>query len=167
MINLKVLAAIILIILATSIPSFALEKGVKIPSFAVKDQNGHVYDLSGFEGNIVYIDFWASWCGPCKKSLPWLNGISRKYKDKGLKILAINLDTNKQDADKMIASIKPEFEIAFDPDGASPEEFEVDTMPSAFLIDRKGKIVEIYKGFNETDEEAIEKNIAKLLEEGK
>jgi thiol-disulfide isomerase/thioredoxin len=156
---------IILIILGISQNSFALDKGQNYPQIKLKSREGNLLDTDKLKGNIIYIDFWASWCIPCKKSLPWLSDISRKYSADGFKVIAINLDTNREDAEKLLAAQDVNFQLAFDPEGIAPEAFEISEMPTSFLIDRSGKVSEVFKGFNESDKKVIEKKIENLIRE--
>ena len=146
--------------------TLALEKGELCPEFQVKAKDSSLINSTDFKGNVVYLDFWASWCAPCKKSLPWMNEIQKKYSAQGLKVVAINLDSNLKDADKMIAAqTELSFKLAFDPNLSTPEIFDVSHMPTSFLIDRNGKIYEVFKGFDESEKEIIEQKIDALLKE--
>lgn len=142
-------------------------------SFAhAEEQVSHDFDLpskssniklSDFRGKIVYLDFWASWCGPCKQSFPWMNAMHEKYKGEGLIILAINLDSNMEDAYKFLSSNNANFAVAFDNKGATPRIYSVKGMPSSFIISREGKIIYQHVGFNENDKNKLEQKIIESL----
>lgn len=119
--------------------------------------------LSDFRGKIVYLDFWASWCGPCKQSFPWMNAMHEKYKSEGLVVLAINLDSNIEDAHKFLSSNNANFSVAFDNKGATPRTYSVKGMPSSFIISREGKIIFQHVGFNENDKNKLEQKIIESL----
>lgn len=119
------------------------------------------------KGKVVLIDFWASWCGPCKKSFPWMNEIQEKYSKQGLKIIAVNLDTERELADKFLKSSPANFEVLFDPKGVSAEKFNVQAMPSSYLYDKTGKQRTKHFGFLEREKEMYEKEILDLLKEKK
>lgn len=97
-------------------------------------------DFSGLKGKVVYMDFWASWCPPCKQSFPDLNELHEELKDQGFSVVAVNLDAQKQDAEDFLAEHPVTFEIAYDATGDCPRNFNVMAMPSAFIIDKKGTI---------------------------
>ena len=123
--------------------------------------------LSDNKGKVVYLDFWASWCGPCKQSFPWMNAMQEKYKNKGFEIIAVNLDANNEDAQKFLISTLAKFTVAFDSKGQTPLQYGVKGMPTSYLIDRDGKIVMQHMGFNASDREKLEQKIQNLLVEKK
>lgn len=121
-------------------------------------------DLSKYKGKqAVYLDFWASWCVPCRESFPWLNKVHSQYADKGLKVIAINLDAETEDAKKFLEDYPAKFEVIYDPEGEFATRFNLQGMPSAVLIDRDGKIFDQHVGFKEGRAEHYEKAIQKLL----
>ncbi|MCW9014758.1 MAG: TlpA family protein disulfide reductase [Gammaproteobacteria bacterium] len=138
----------------------------KAPDLLLETTDGSI-QLSSLKGKIVYLDFWASWCKPCKKSFPWLNEIKYLYKDQGLEVLAINLDKDRAAANKFLQQMPANFPVAFDANGKSAASFQVTGMPSSYLIDRKGFIRERHIGFRVKDirkkEQAIEKLLAEKL----
>ena len=94
--------------------------------------------LSALKGKLVYVDFWASWCGPCKQSFPWMNEMHRKYSARGLHIVAINLDAKRSDADRFLATSPAEFALAFDSSGDSAKRMAVKGMPTSVLVGSDG-----------------------------
>ena len=136
----------------------------KVPEFTLPTQNGEV-SPSSFRDKVVYIDFWASWCKPCKQSFPFLNEMQDRYKDSGLEILAINLDKDHELATKFLQHIPPHFTVAFDEQGNTAGSFHVQGMPSSYLIDRKGNIRARHIGFREEDRAKLEQAVASLLKE--
>lgn len=135
-----------------------------VPTFNLPTASGHIQPAD-LKGKVIYIDFWASWCKPCKKSFPWLNSVHNKYKNKGFEVLAINLDKNKKQAEKFLQQIPAQFTVAFDQEGQSAESFHVQGMPSSYLIDRKGRLRARHIGFRDKDKAALEGAIEKLLKE--
>ncbi len=153
----------LLFCLSFSSKASALDAGSPAPDFELPATQGTV-KLSNNSGSVVYLDFWASWCGPCKQSFPWLNEIQQKFGIKGLKVIAVNLDAKNEDALKFLAQIPAEFPVAFDPKGATPDSYGIMGMPASFLIGKDGKIIFRHLGFRESDREDLEKQIEKALE---
>ncbi len=114
---------------------------------------------------VLLVDFWASWCGPCRESFPWMTNIQAKYKAQGLKVIAINLDQEKDQALDFLKEFKPGFSVLFDTDAQLPEDFGVIGMPTSFLIDRQGKIRATHVGFHEKNIADYESAITELLAE--
>lgn len=114
---------------------------------------------------VLLVDFWASWCGPCRESFPWMTNIQAKYKAQGLKVIAINLDQEKDQALDFLKEFKPGFSVLFDTDTQLPEDFGVIGMPTSFLIDRQGKIRATHVGFHEKNIADYELAITELLAE--
>jgi len=119
--------------------------------------------LAPVEGRVVWVDFWASWCVPCRRSFPWLNAMHRKYGPAGLQIIAVNLDKDRALADKFLAEIPAEFALRFDPSGALAKEFEVQAMPSSFLLDADGNVLATHSGFRTADTADYERGIEAAL----
>jgi cytochrome c biogenesis protein CcmG/thiol:disulfide interchange protein DsbE len=114
-------------------------------------------------GRVVYVDFFASWCGPCKVSFPWLKAMHEQYAAKGLVIVAINVDKDRADATQFIAHFSPPFLIGYDRAGKTAEAFHVEGMPSSFLISPTGTILFSHVGFDLKDAAKIEAQIKKAL----
>ena len=150
--------------LGLNVNSYALEKGDKAPDFSLPGQQGTV-NLSHQAGKVIYLDFWASWCGPCHQSFPWMNQMQSKYRSKGLEVIAVSLDGKTEDARKFLAQVPPGFMVAFDSKGYTPRLYGVKGMPTSFLIDRNGKVLYQHAGFRPADREEIEKQIKTALGE--
>ena len=158
----RFLGAIALILCVLSLPAavLAASKG-QAPDFRLPGIKSEV-KLAAHRGSVVYVDFWASWCGPCRKSFPWMNEIQEKYGRK-IKVIAINLDQERAEADKFLKQNPPKFTVAFDPDGKTAEAYKVKAMPSSFLIDPNGRILSSHAGFRGQDKEELEKMIDQML----
>jgi cytochrome c biogenesis protein CcmG, thiol:disulfide interchange protein DsbE len=122
-------------------------------------------DLTSLRGRVVYLDFWASWCGPCKQSFPWMESLKSTYGDQGLEIITVNLDTQRADADKFLNQFHPTFEVRFDPKGELAEFYKVHGMPASVLIDRHGVARFTHVGFRPIDGATYEAQLRELLAE--
>ena len=126
--------------------SFA-EEAQALPISSVAGQNQAI-QFSDYAGKVVLIDFWASWCGPCRQSFPWMNDMHAKYSDQGFEIVAINLDSETQEANTFLKEVPANFILGFDPEGVTAEKMQVEAMPMSYLVDRKGNIRHRLMGFN-------------------
>lgn len=131
------------------------------PGFELPTISSQV-NLSSYRGRVVYVDFWASWCGPCRKSFPWMSELQKRYKD-DVKVIAINLDQERSDAVEFIKETRPRFTIAFDPAGRTAEAYDVSGMPSSYLIDQSGNVVSSHIGFRSSEKGQIERRIRSLI----
>lgn len=131
---------------------------IAAPAFNLPARTGSVA-LDSLRGQVVLVDFWASWCGPCRKSFPWLASLHERMKDHGLTIVAINLDKSREDADEFLKTFPAPFTVAFDPGGKVAEAFKVKAMPSSLVISKTGKILFSHAGFEPKDTAAIERMI--------
>ncbi len=122
-------------------------------------------DVSQFRGKVVYVDFWASWCGPCAQSFPFMNDLDREFRGKGLQVLGISVDQKPDDAKKFLGKHPADFTVALDSGGQCPRSFEVQGMPSSYLIDRNGIVRYVHLGFRQGDAETIRSKIETLLAE--
>ena len=134
----------------------------KAPVFELPGDN-HTISLEKLKGKVVYLDFWASWCHPCRKSFPWMNDMHSRYDSKKFTIIAVNLDTSKADALKFLQKTPAKFNIAYDPEHTVAGKYNLKGMPSSYLIDKKGTLVFAHKGYREGDKNEIENKIRKLI----
>ena len=135
------------------------------PAIALPDASGAVKQLADLRGKVVLVDFWASWCVPCKASFPALDGLHRELRDRGFEVLAINVDERRKDADAFLAGRAPAMTVLFDPRGTTPEAFNVRAMPSSALIDRAGNIRFVHEGYTGKTLDTYRREIATLLTE--
>lgn len=127
------------------------------------DQKQAKISLEQYRGKVVYLDFWASWCGPCKISLPLLNELYRALSTNGFEVLAVNIDTIPSDAIKFLGRYPVDYQVVSDPKGDYTKQFSVVSMPTAFIIDRSGVIRDIHRGFKAKDIKKIEERVRSLL----
>ena len=143
--------------------AWATDAGQPAPNFALPNAQGTIVALDGLRGQVVFVDFWASWCGPCRRSFPWMNEMQQKYGGKGFAIVAVNVDKKRSDADKFLAQIPATFPVVFDEAGTSPTAFGVKGMPSSYLIDARGNVAFVERGFLEGSRAQLEDRIKVLL----
>ena len=144
-------------------PASAVEAGQAAPAIALPNAQGAIVALDKLRGQVVYVDFWASWCGPCRRSFPWMNEMQKKYGDKGLAIVAVNVDKKRADADRFLSQLPATFPVVFDEAGVSPAAFGVKGMPSSYLIDARGNVVLVERGFLDVSSAELENRIKSLL----
>ena len=133
------------------------------PAFTLPTAAGANVSLSDHKGKIVYVDFWASWCGPCRQSFPWMNEMLDKYQAQGFEIIAVNLDAARADADHFLADNPASFTVALDPQATMPPQYGVKGMPTSYLIDGNGEIILQHTGFNDSHKADLEAAIEKAL----
>ena len=122
--------------------------------------------LAAHKGKAIYVDFWASWCGPCKQSFPWMNAMQDKYAAKGLQVIAVNVDAKRADAERFLVKTPANFQIAYDPKGDSAKSYAVKAMPTSLLIDRGGRVTYVHAGFRDEDRADLEAKINDVLNKG-
>ena len=137
--------------------TFATQK--KAPDFVIKDK----LRLSNLTGKVVYLDFWASWCGPCRKSFPWMNKINKRYSSDDFVVISVNLDEDIKAAKKFLGKYPAQFSVTYNPDGDIAEQYKVMGMPSSYLIDRNGNIAATHIGFFNKKIKGYEQQIEQLI----
>jgi cytochrome c biogenesis protein CcmG/thiol:disulfide interchange protein DsbE len=126
-------------------------------------RGGNEFRLSGLKGKVVLLDLWASWCAPCKEELPLLDDMADRLRAKGVEIVGISVDDNRDDAEQFLRS-RPSWslKLAHDPDGKVPRRLQAAKMPSSYVIDRKGIIRQVNAGFERADAKKIEARLVEL-----
>ena len=120
-------------------------------------------DLDAYKGKVVYLDFWASWCGPCKLSFPWMNDAQSHYGPAGLVIIAVNVDHDRALAEKFLSQRGANFKVLYDPKGQIASQYKVAGMPTSVVIGRDGKVRFEHTGFFENRQDEYETQISQLL----
>ena len=156
-------AAWLLAALVSAAPAYGARVGDSAPAFSLAMADGKPVSLASLRGNVVYVDFWASWCVPCKRSFPWMNALHERHRGEGFAIVAINVDKRRPDAERFLRDVPATFPVVFDAAGATPAAFDVKGMPSSYLIDRNGIVVAIEEGFHDDHVAALEARIRALL----
>ncbi len=151
-------ALILTIILASASVSLAADA----KPFNVITKNGEV-SLEKLAGKVVYLDFWASWCDPCRQSFPWMNEMHNQFADSGLVIIAVNVDRDRDKADKFLEKNPAGFTIGYDSEGVLAKSYDVKGMPSSYIIDRNGQLVASHIGFRDKDKGELQTKIVEAL----
>ncbi|MDD5227844.1 MAG: TlpA disulfide reductase family protein [Methylococcales bacterium] len=142
----------------------ATEVGQPAPQFTLPSlKNDAPTSLKQFAGKVVYLDFWASWCAPCKTSFPLLNKLHAKLKAQGFEVVAVNLDEDKVNGEKFLQEIPIDFTVLRDAKGEWADQYVVESMPTSFIIDKNGIVQKIHHGFNSDDIKELEAKITELL----
>ena len=154
----------IILVIVTLYSSFGSSNAfsAQAPEFKLEGQHKPV-ELSKYRGQVVYLDFWASWCQPCRKSFSWMNKMQSLYGKEGFKVIAINLDESREKANTFLKQVPAGFDVAFDPRGNTAESYNIKAMPSSYIIDKHGKVVHANLGFRGNDEEKLEEKIRNLI----
>jgi len=161
-------AAVLLALLAnvSGTPARAADSGDASPNCTLNSIDGaRAFDLGEFKGKVVYLDFWASWCGPCAKSFPFMNALHHELGGKGLQIVGVNLDENPEDAKTFLQQNPVDFTIAADKEEQCARKYDVKAMPSSVLIGRDGVIHHVQMGFRADEANELKAQVEKLLTE--
>jgi thiol-disulfide isomerase/thioredoxin len=144
----------------------ATEVGQPAPEFTLPTlQADQPTSLKQFAGKVIYLDFWASWCAPCRTSFPLLNKLYEKLKAQGFEVVGVNLDEDKAAAEKFLQEFPVSFTVLRDAKGEWADKFVVESMPTSFILDRKGVVQKIHNGFTSDDIKELEEKITQLLAE--
>ncbi len=133
--------------------------------FTIKSLAGKNIKLSEHRGRVVILNFWATWCAPCKEELPFFNHLYGKYKDVGLEVLGVNIDKNASEVRQMSESLKLAFAILPDPTGKVSNLYKIRSMPTTYVIGKDGMVRHIHWGFGPEEPARYEKEIRALLKE--
>ncbi len=154
--------AALAILAASTVPARAADRPARAPDFSLPTAGGKV-TLASLRGKVVLVDFWASWCGPCRGSFPWMADLKKRHAAEGLEVVAINLDKDRPLADAFLAKYPAGFTVAFDPSGATAESWHVAVMPTSFVVGRDGQVIATHTGFDPKKAAAYEARIVEAL----
>jgi peroxiredoxin len=135
------------------------------PAFSLPARSGGTVSLADLKGQVVMINFWASWCGPCRQEMPLLDQMHKKYESLGFKLLGVNVESDTKDAELMLAKVPVTFPILFDRENKVSQMYSVNAMPSTVFIDRKGNVRYLHRGYKAGDESEYLNQIRALLKE--
>ena len=140
----------------------ALQVGQTMPALVLESARGP-RPVALAQSRATYVDFWASWCGPCRQSFPWMNEMHGKYGGSGLHIVAVNLDARRSEAEEFLARTPAQFAIAYDRERALAQAANVKAMPTSMLLDARGRVLLVHQGFAGKDREKLEAAIEQAL----
>jgi peroxiredoxin len=135
------------------------------PKFSLPSRSGDTVSLDQLKGQVVMLNFWASWCGPCRKEMPLLDQMHKRYSSLGFTLLGVNVEANTKDAERWLAETPVSFPVVFDKDSKVSKLYDVNAMPSTVFIDRKGNVRYLHRGYKPGDESEYLNQIRALLKE--
>lgn len=156
----------LLLALLLAVPAAANNAAGPAPDFALPARGGEQLSLGQFKGQVVMINFWATWCGPCRQEMPLLEGIYRKYKPMGFTMIGVNVEPDSKAAEEWLGKqVKVTFPVAFDTDSKVSKLYKVNGMPNSVIIDRKGNVRMLHRGYKPGDENLYLDQIRALVRE--
>ncbi len=135
------------------------------PDFTLPSRNGEMLSLAQLKGQVVMLNFWASWCGPCRQEMPLLDQMHKRYSSLGFTLIGVNVEANTKDAERWLAETPVSFPVVFDKDSAVSKRYDVNAMPSTVFIDRQGNVRYLHRGYKPGDESEYLNQIRALLKE--
>ena len=142
-----------------------LRTGAPAPAFALQSNNGKPLNLADLKGQIVLVNFWASWCGPCRKEMPILEQLNRQYRNKGVALLGVNVEPDSAAATDWLKATPVSFPILFDVDSKVSKLYQVEGMPNTVILDKTGKVRYIHRGYSPGAENEYLDQIRALIRE--
>jgi len=135
------------------------------PDFTLKSASGKNLKLSEHRGEVVLLNFWASWCGPCRQEMPYLEQMQERYSSYGFTVMGVNVEEDSSKARKMLQDISVSFPILFDTRNTVSKAYKVAAMPTTVIIDRDGNMRYLHKGYKAGDEATYKQWVKKLIRE--
>lgn len=158
------LGLILMLVIVPGLQAAEIKPGDTSPKCSLAPLGGGSgKDLQQYKGKVVYVDFWASWCGPCAQSFPFMNQLHKDLHAKGLEIIGVNLDEEPDEAKGFLAKTPAQFTILADASGQCPQDFGVKAMPSSYLIDRDGVVRHVHLGFKGSESAQLRQQVETLL----
>ena len=153
------------IVLSTPFAAIAAEVGKPAPDFTLKSLGGQNLKLSEMTGSVVLINFWASWCGPCREEMPLLNSLHKKYEPLGFKVLGVNVEQDVKGAKGFLTNFPVDFPVLLDSDNRVSEQYKVIAMPTTVVVDRDGNMRFLHQGYKSGDEAKYRQMVKELVRE--
>jgi thiol-disulfide isomerase/thioredoxin len=168
--NLKKLTTTILAVAVLTLPRAGLagtaaRSSSPAPDFTIDARGGKKLSLSQFKGQVVMLNFWATWCGPCRQEMPLLDAMYKKYRPMGFTLVGVNVEPDSKEAQSFLQQVPVTFPIAFDTESKVTKMYKVQGMPSTIIIDRKGNARVVHKGYRPGDENKYLDHIRTLIRE--
>ena len=159
-----VAAAAIGLTAAIVTPALALDRGARAPEIGLDDQSGDGVRIAGFRGKVVLVDFWASWCEPCRQELPALDELYKRYKQRGVVVVGVNIDRQIGNMRSFLRRTPVSFPVVHDPRHRVAGRYSPPRMPSSYLVDQCGIVRYVHEGYRRGDERTLGRKIDELLE---
>jgi peroxiredoxin len=159
------LAVRTLAVLAVALPALATSSSAPAPDFTLPSNGGKTVNLSQYKGQVVMINFWATWCGPCRQEMPLLESIYKKYNKMGFTLLGVNVEPDSKPAEAWLKQTPVSFPVLFDKESKVSTLYKVSGMPSTVIVDRKGNVRVIHRGYKPGDENEYLDSIRSLVRE--
>jgi peroxiredoxin len=160
------IASLSIVLLVSTVGLADIPGGIRTaPDFTLKTSRGHNLKLSELRGRVVLINFWATWCTPCKEELPFFNTLYRRYQNLGLEVLGVNIDKVSSHATQMSTALGLLFPVLFDPAGKTSTLYQIRTMPTTFVVAKDGTLRHVHWGFGPAEPDRYESEIRALLKE--
>ncbi len=156
---------LILAVALCAAPVSAIEPQAAAPNFTLPNRSGDSVSLAGLKGQVVMINFWASWCGPCRQEMPQLEALYERYSDLGFTLLGVNVESDSKDALKWLQDTPVSFNVLFDTANKVSKLYDVVAMPSTVIIDKTGKVRYVHEGYEPGYENDYQSEIRTLLTE--
>ncbi|MEM1416855.1 MAG: TlpA disulfide reductase family protein [Myxococcota bacterium] len=150
-------------IAGVALPALAIEQGARAPEIGLRDTAGQPVRLGELRGKVVLVDFWASWCAPCRQEMPALERLHTRYADRGLVIVGVNIDRDEANMRGFLERTPVSFRVVHDGSHQVADRYAPPRMPSSYLVDQRGVIRYVHEGYRRGDAEEIERRIRDLL----
>lgn len=155
----------LLVAALVAVPALAVAPQGPAPKFTLASMAGPTVNLDQYKGQVVMINFWASWCGPCRQEMPLLDQLYQQYADLGFALLGVNVEENPADAERMLKDTPVTFPILFDAENTVSQLYDVTAMPSTVIVDRDGNVRFVHKGYQPGYEDEYQTQVRALVRE--
>ncbi len=152
----------VFVLCSAGVAAAKVQKGQRAPGFSLTTLKGEKVTLASLAGKVVVIDFWAQWCEPCKHELPELDKLQKEYAGKGVHVLAINIDKQRDNAEKIVRMLGLSLEVPLDPAGSIAATYDLPKMPTSYLVDKKGVVRYVHEGYESGDVARFKKELDEL-----
>ena len=163
--NKKNIITVLVLLFVVPLPGYSGQIGTMAPAFSLVDLNGKVITLEQFKGKVVFLDFWAPWCIPCREELPELDKLNKKFHNEGLEVIGISIDASEKNVAAFLKKVPLGVHIVIDKKNEVSDAYRVSSLPTGFIIGRDGIIQRIHKGFSRESIPIYEKEIDALLKQ--